>query len=234
MIRTATLVVAAPIVALGLVSSHTGAEIINVTIKGTVDYSIIQGNQASVPDGAPVVMSFNLDPTVYQNSSHFHTRAYNILLDSFSLTVGGQPITVAANQPGGLPNYFVLRDSDPVADGFFMSSNTDLPMWLGVNIPGLNPMHELDFLATYGSGTKLSSVNILDAVGTYDMNGITAYHWTISKSATRARNISMTAWRSLPDPGPPRRRPSALLRRLVPTTTAADRTSLTGLPRLHD
>lgn len=234
MIRTATLVVAAPIVALGLVSSHTGAEIINVTIKGTVDYSIIQGNQASVPDGAPVVMSFNLDPTVYQNSSHFHTRAYNILLDSFSLTVGGQPITVAANQPGGLPNYFVLRDSDPVADGFFMSSNTDLPMWMGVNIPGLNPMHELDFLATYGSGTKLSSVNILDAVGTYDMNGITAYHWTISKFGNPGAeylydSLAITAG---PEPTAPATFGAAAA--IGPTTTAADRTSLTGLPRLHD
>lgn len=139
------------------------------------------GNQATVPDGAPVVMSFNVDSDVYVNSGSYPTRGYNIDLNSFTFSVGGQPINIMNPQPNGQSAYFVLRDNDPAVDGFFISPGPDLQFPVGVTIPGLNPTHDLDFKATYGNTTTLSSLDILDAVGTYDFSGISSYIWTVGR-----------------------------------------------------
>ena len=168
-----------PAIVLGLITAPAHAALVNITINGTVEFSVIQGNQASVPDGAPVAMSFNVDSDVFQNSASFPTRGYNIILNSFSLSVGGQPINIANPQPGGQTAYFVLRNNDPVVDGFFISTNVNLPFPVAVNVPGLAQTHELDFLATYSSGSTLSSLNILDAVGTYNLSGISSYDWSV-------------------------------------------------------
>ena len=165
--------------ALAMFGSEAGAAIVNVTVNGVVDFNVIQGNQAGIPSGSPVQMSFNVDSNVYTNSGSFPTRGYNVILNSFSMTVGGAPINIVDPQP---PVYFVLRDNDPAVDGFFLSSNSvDFPFPAQVTIPGLAPVHDLDFLATYGSNTVLSSLNILDAVGTYDLTGISSYGWTVGR-----------------------------------------------------
>jgi hypothetical protein len=162
-----------------LVSAHANAELVNIAIDGTVAFSVIQGNQATVPDGAPVAMSFNVDSNVFLNSGSFPTRGYNIILSSFTMTVGGQPVPIVNPQPGGQTAYFVLRNNDPAVDGFFISTNVNVPFPVAVSIPGLAQTHDLDFSATYSSGSTLSSLNILDAVGTYGLNGISSFLWTI-------------------------------------------------------
>ena len=48
-------------------------------------------------------------------------------------------------------------------------------------IPGLSAEHELDFHVTYDSMTTLSSLNILDAVGSYGTAGMLVYQWTIGR-----------------------------------------------------
>ena len=174
MIRHATIVIA-----LSVIGTAARADIVNVAINGTVEFNVIQGNQANVPDGAPVLMSFDVDSNVFLDSGSFPTRGYDIILSSFSMTVGGQPIPIVNPQPGGQTAYFVLRNNDPVVDGFFMSTDVDLPFPVAVNIPGLAPVHDLDFSATYSSSSTLSSLDILDAVGTYDLNGISSFGWTI-------------------------------------------------------
>jgi hypothetical protein len=164
--------------ALGHFNAPADAALVNITVDGTVAFNVIQGNQTNVPDGAPVQMSFNVDSDVFLNSGSFPTRGYNIILNSFSMTVGGQPITIVDPQS---TKYFVLRNNDPAVDGFFLSAGTDFPSPVNVNIPGLAPEHDLDFIATYGSTTVLSSLNILDAVGTYDLTGISVFGWTVGR-----------------------------------------------------
>ena len=153
---------------------------VHVEVTGVVDFSIIQGNMVGVKAGDPVVMDFNLDSNIFVNSASFPTRGYDIDLPSFSMMVGGRPVTMDIPQPGDQA-YFVLRDNDPGVDGFFISPSTDQFFPLFVHIPGLNPTHELDFHATYGNTTTLSSLDILDAVGTYDLTNISVYQWTIGR-----------------------------------------------------
>lgn len=158
--------------------AHAG--VVHVQITGVVDYNVIGGSMTGVVAGDPVVMAFDVDSDVFVNSPSFPTRGYSIDLSSFNMTVDGRPVTMDIPQPSGTA-YFVLRDNDPAVDGFFISPNTDLDSPLSVHIPGLAPAHELDFRATYGNTTTLSSLNILDAVGTYNFTGISVWRWDIGR-----------------------------------------------------
>ena len=106
-------------------------------------------------------------------------RGYALDLTSFNMTVDGRPVPIDNPQPFG-PAYFVLRNNDPMVDGFVLSRNIDVPQPVGVHIPGLAPAHDLDFLATY-PGTTLPSLDILDAVGSYDLTGLSVFNWTIGR-----------------------------------------------------
>lgn len=166
---------------ISLVVSSVSAVDVNVLVRGVVDFNVIGGNQAGIPPGAPVVMSFNVDSNNFVNSPNFPTRGYPLILGSFSMTVGGQPITIDNPQPGGSTAYFVLRNNDPAVDGFVLSTSTDFPLPVSVHIPGLVPDHELNFLRTFNDGTALPSLNILDALGTYDQSNLSVYNWTVGR-----------------------------------------------------
>jgi len=153
---------------------------VQVTVTGVVESNVIGGNQANVPDGAPVIMSFQVDSTNFVNSPNFPTRGYPINLNSFSMSAGGQPILITNPQVSGTA-YFVLRNNDPAVDGFVVSKNIDFPIPIDVNIPGLTPVHELDFLRTFNDGTALPSLDILDALGTYDFTNLSVFNWTIGR-----------------------------------------------------
>jgi len=153
---------------------------VQVTVTGVVESNVIGGNQGNVPDGAPVIMSFQVDSTNFVNSPNFPTRGYPIDLSSFAMSAGGQPILITNPQVSGTA-YFVLRNNDPAVDGFVVSKNIDFPQPIDVNIPGLVPVHELDFLRTFNDGTALPSLDILDALGTYDQTNLSVYNWTIGR-----------------------------------------------------
>jgi hypothetical protein len=152
-----------------------------VEIRGAVGFNVIGGSLAGVPSGTPVLMRFELDSGNFLNSASFPTRGYAIELNTFSLTVGAVNIPILAPQPGGGPAYFVLRNNDPAVDGFFLSRGTDLPFPLSVNIPGLNPVHELNFSLAYSVGNVLGSLNIADAVGTYGLQNLGSFNWSLGR-----------------------------------------------------
>jgi len=175
---------------------------VHVEVTGVVDYNVIRGDMSVVNSGDPVVMGFDIDSNVYVDSASFPTRGYVIDAASFAMSVGGVPVLFDDPQP--VPAYFVLRDNDPAVDGFFMSGGSvDLPFPTTVHIPGLVPEHELDFLSTFTNGTTLTSLNILDAVGTYGTDNLSVYNWTIGRFGNPGaeyvyRTITITA---VPEPG---------------------------------
>jgi hypothetical protein len=153
---------------------------VSIQVTGVVESNLIGGSHAGVMPNDPVIMSFNVDSDNFVNSPSFPTRGYPLDLSSFSMTVGGNPVTLDNPQPFG-PAYFVLRNNDPVVDGFVLSRNVDFPQPVSVHIPGLSPTHELDFLRTFNNGTPLSSLDILDALGFYDFTNLSVYNWTIGR-----------------------------------------------------
>jgi len=155
---------------------------VRVQVDGVVDFNVIRGGLDGIPSGAPTTMSFLVDSNVFVDSGSFPTRGYTIDLTSFSMTVGGVPISMDIPQPGDLDAYFVLRDNDPAIDGFFISlGSVDLPFPLSVHIPDLSPAHDLDFSYTFANGTTLSSLDILDAVGSYGPPNVSVYLWSLGR-----------------------------------------------------
>lgn len=157
------------------------ADIVSVVTRGVVEFSVIGGSMAGVQAGDPVVMSYSVDSNVFVNSPNFPTRGYPLLLDTFSMTVAGRPVPIVNPQPDGQTAYFVMRNNDPGVDGFVLSTNVDFPVPVTVTIPGLAPEHELDFLVTFNDGNVFPSLDILNALGTYDASNISVYNWSIGR-----------------------------------------------------
>ncbi|MGE3180213.1 MAG: PEP-CTERM sorting domain-containing protein [Phycisphaerae bacterium] len=171
---------AMPLCALVALTSTANAVEVRVEVLGDVGFNVIQGGMAGVQAGDPVSMSFSIDSDSFVNSPNFPTRGYDIDLSSWAMTVGGVNVPITDPQPFGTP-YFILRDNDPAVDGFFISRNIDVPQPITVNIPGLTPNHDLDFIRTFNDGTPLASLDILDAVGTYGLENLSVFGWTIGR-----------------------------------------------------
>lgn len=178
--------------ALGVLSlaAAAQAELVNVDVRGTVDFNVIQGNLTGIPSGTPVKMTFNVDSNNFLNSASFPTRGYVIDLSSWSMLVGSAPIPITNPQPGGSTAYFVLRNNDPAVDGFFISPGVDLDFPIGVNIVGLTQQHDLEFSRTFNDGTPLTSLNILDAVGTYGLANISSFNWGVGRFGNQGLGLN--------------------------------------------
>lgn len=152
-----------------------GAAIVKVTVEGTVDFNLFSsGPLAGVPSGAAASMSFLLDSNNFVDSGVFPTRGYVIDQASWIFTAGAGSVALENPYPAGQTPYFVLRNNDPAVDGFFISENVNFFGGLDLTIPNA----DMAWHATYG-GSTLSSLNILDALGTYTLNGLTVFNWTI-------------------------------------------------------
>lgn len=165
-----------PIAAASLIATVCEATLVKVEIQGSVEYnSFSSGILAPVEAGDPGVITFLLDSDDFVNSPNFPTRGYRIDKSSFSFTLGGVAIGLENPYPAGQTPFFVLRNNDPAVDGFFISENVDVPFAVDTSVPNVN----LSFLATYLNPATLPSLNILDALGTYNLNGISSFQWTL-------------------------------------------------------
>jgi hypothetical protein len=163
----------------GLLAPLAAADTVEVTVTGTVGFNVIGGSHTGIPAGAPVTMRFRLDSEVFVDSPSFPTRGYPVDPDSFEMTVDGASVILGDPRPIA-PASFVIRNDDPMVDGFLLSTNIDLPFPVQVFIPGLAPEHDLEFLVTYPM-TTVPSLDLLDAVGSYDFTGISVFNWTIGR-----------------------------------------------------
>jgi hypothetical protein len=149
---------------------------VQITITGTVEYSqFTSGPLEPVDPGQPASMSFLVDSDNFVNSPSFPTRGYPIDQTSFTMTMGSVTIALENPYPAGQTPYFVLRNNDPAVDGFLISENVDFPFNVDMSVPNVN----LSFLATYTSGSTIPSLNILDALGSYSLKGISSFQWTL-------------------------------------------------------
>lgn len=144
-----------------------------VEIRGDVfSNQVSTGPLGNVNAGETVTYSFTLDSEDFVNGS-FPTRGYAINLNSFALNFSsGTSIGLSPSFAG--PAYFVIRNNDPATDGFFLSQGLDFPSGLDLNQSGVFGNFAASFSVSY-TGDTLSSLNILDAVGTYDFTGLTVF-----------------------------------------------------------
>ena len=177
-----TLKIAASLALLLAVAFAPPAEA-GVTVKVTVTGTVV-GNQINPPPlgnvnpGDAATLTFEVDSGTFTNSLNFPTRGYDIDQSSFQLTMGTTTIGLQNPFPGGQTPYFVIRNDDPAVDGFLVSTSVDVPIGVPIDQTGIFGQFINNYYVTY-VGTTLTSLDILDALGTYDFTGLTVFNWTI-------------------------------------------------------
>jgi hypothetical protein len=119
------------------------------------------------------------------DSANFPTRGYEIDQASFDLTLGAVSVGLEDPFPGGQTPYFVVRNDDPAVDGFFLSTNLDLPFGVPLDEAGQLGQFVSQFSVTY-VGETLDSLDIVDAAGTYDFDGLTVFNFTVDDGPFQA------------------------------------------------
>jgi hypothetical protein len=165
--------------ALSALAPSAGATIVKVTVHGTVAFnSITKAPFTTVTAGQDAVFSFLLDSNSFVNSPSFPTRGY--VIDQASCTLAFDTATVLLQSPfpAGKTPYFVIRNNDPAVDGFFISTDVNSPNGLPLVPTGSFGHFMHQFLVTYG-GSTLPSLDLLDALGSYDYTGLMVFNWSV-------------------------------------------------------
>lgn len=197
--RTLALLSAVVVAVATAVPAHAGVAV-QVTATGEVEFNQINvGPLAAVNAGDLATMTFDLDSDLYLDSLVFPTRGYEIDQPSFSLALGSTTVGLQNPFPAGETPYLVLRNNDPAVDGFFLDTNVDTgsPDGLPLDQAGSSGQFMDNYVVTY-TGATLSSLDILDALGTYDFTGLTTFTWQLGDGPVEAmliifRDMTITA-----------------------------------------
>ncbi|MFG0242016.1 MAG: PEP-CTERM sorting domain-containing protein [Phycisphaerales bacterium JB054] len=165
------------LVGLACVAGAAHADIITVTATGEVFFNRINDGQlGNVNSGEIATVTFTVDSDTFVEDIPGDVRAYAINHASFTLSFsGGASVGLSANST--TPNFGVI-DGFPVSDGFFVSEHTSSPGGVQLSQEPYNFDLSLGYV-----GETLDSLDILDALGTYDFDGLTRYSmnvWNIS------------------------------------------------------
>lgn len=185
--KTFALLLSLVTVYLVAVSPTEAGSTVFVTVTGTVEGNFIRNSPIDrdhVTAGSPVLMTFELDSSDYLDSGLYPVRGYAIDHSSFSLLMNGIDVGLENPYPAGQTPYFAIRDNDPGVDGFMLTSfvDTSFPEGLPTDEPGVFGQFFDSFYVTY-EGTRLPSLDILDALGTYDYTGLQVFNWTMDDGA---------------------------------------------------
>ena len=174
-----------------LVTPLQAGTLVMVTAHGEVEFNQIRTPPlGDVSSGEAVTMTFVVDSDIFDNSASFPTRGYIIDQATFSLAFDSATMTLQDPFPATETPYFVIRDNDPAVDGFFVATNVDFPFGFGVplNQTGIFGQFKNSYNVTY-TGDTVPSLDILDALGTYDFTGLTVFSWTIDDGPFNAMFI---------------------------------------------
>ena len=178
------------ILTLLLLSSPALAGDVAVRITGEVEFNQVNGGVlGGVLAGDTATLTFEVDSSVFVNSPSYPVRGYAIEEDSFQLDFGGGNVLGLQNPfPAGDTPYFSLRNDDPAVDGFLVSTFVDFPGGVPTSQAGLFSQFLNNWYVTYG-GSTLSSLDVLDAFGVYDLTGLTVFNWTMDDGPFNAMGL---------------------------------------------
>jgi hypothetical protein len=181
------------ITALTLMAPFAYADLVTIEFIGTVEYNQVNnGIFGDVNAGEAVLATFTVDSDVWEPSPNgYGVRGYPIDLASFELTIGSVgPVPLVIPQPNGETSYFNLRNADPVADGFFVSNMLENDWTLPkLDVPGqIDPYFGFHWSVGYTEDT-FSSLDIMDALGSYDYTGLTNFYTAIADAWADAMGL---------------------------------------------
>ncbi len=154
--------------------TDVNADIVSVSVTGQVTFNAINDPPLNaVGSGANVEMFFEVDSDVFVEGIPGDTRGYEINQSSFSLNFD-TPLSIGLLNPFPETPYFTLVDGFPVSDGFFVSTSPISPGGVPLAQEPLNLNLDLGY-----TGDTLSSLDILDAAGVYDFDGLTRFGFNL-------------------------------------------------------
>ena len=189
-------------VALVAVVAPAQADIVNVEMTGTVEWNFARDapmNEIVVGDA--ITMRFSVDSDLFTNSPNYPVRGYNIDMASWAITSGSVTVGMLDPYYPGRTPWFVVRNNDPAADGFFVSdTNIDYP-YPGVPLDanGRCGPFEGHFDVSYVQD-RLDSLDILGAIGTYDYDGLTRFYFNLVDCGFEVVGIDFEQMTILPEP----------------------------------
>jgi len=195
--------IATALTVIAVSTASASASLVQVTITGTIEQ-----NQITAPPlgqfaaGQAAMISFLVDSDNFVDSGSFPTRGYVIDHSSFLLSSGAVSVGLQSPFPAGATPYFVLRNNDPAVDGFFVATDVDFPVGVPLAQQGLFGAFSNNFAVSY-TGNTLASLNILDALGTYDFGGLQSFNWTIDDGPFTAMQLNFESLTitAVPAPG---------------------------------
>ena len=150
---------------------------VDVTITGDVVFNEIADPPLSgVNPGDSVVLSFTVDSDDFMDGIPGATGGYVIDHGTFSLAFDTPVELGLIPFPAGLTPFFGLVDGYTSFDGFFVSQDPSSPN----GMPLEQQPYNVWFSAEYELDT-LGSLDILDALGTYDLDGLTSHVFYLSR-----------------------------------------------------
>lgn len=152
------------------------ATTVEVTATGTVVFNAIaESPLGDVNPSESVEMSFAVDSNNFVEGIPGDTRGYVIDQSSFLLNFsGGVSVKLLDPFPAGQTPYFSLVEGFPVSDGFFVSTSPISPGGVPLEQEPVNFNLDLGY-----DGGTLDSLDILDALGTYDFDGLTRFGFNL-------------------------------------------------------
>lgn len=171
-------------------ASVANATLVEVRINGEVEFNQIStGPLSGASSGDAAQIAFLVDSDQFVDSINFPVRGYEIITASFSFSVGGATVGMDDPVAGGFTPYFVVRDNDPVVDGFFLGTDIDgFPNGIPSDAPGVFGPFTPNFSVSYG-GDTLSSLDILANPSTYDFFGLMSFNLTVDDGPFNAMGL---------------------------------------------
>ena len=157
------------------------SDLVEVTIDGMVEFNLIDPSNSSLGNvaiGDAVRMSFFVDSDQFVDNPNFPTRGYPIDEPTFEFVLGTESLLLENPFPAGRTPWFVIRDNDPAVDGFFVSDSPNFPDGVPTNELGGFGAFKANFAVSY-DGSTLATLDILDAIGSYDFNGLGSFDFTL-------------------------------------------------------
>lgn len=174
---------AAALLTLSLLTSSAIAAPYQVTITGTVEYNqVTTGPLAVVQTDDPVTISIRVDSNDFLNSPNFPTRGYVIDRATFTCTLGAATLLLQGVDAKKVnDDYFTLRDNDPGVDGFMLTKGqVELDNSLPTNLNGIFGPFGIRQYNTYENVNLIPSLDIADAVGSYEFEGLSVFGFAVT------------------------------------------------------
>lgn len=168
----------ASIASLALAAGAEAGLLVQVEATGHVAFNdVVQIPLGLIPAGSDVTLRFTLDASSFVEGAGPDARGY-LLDDSFHFILGEQSLALQTPMPVGIVPYFVI-EAGPAGDGFQLATSPSASNGVPLAIAGTMGQYIGHFAAGV-DGAALTSTNILDALGEYDLNDLSIQSFAIT------------------------------------------------------